>query len=97
MQTVTNQTGFWANLFGGELEENRFAIISAALLIVGCLGGVTVGLGAINYTWQLIAIVIPTMTTLSLLLAVAPLNWILNMTVVSSLINVIILIVNLLG
>lgn len=92
-----NTMGFWDNVFKGDLESNRFGIISATLLLVGCLGGLTVGYGAIHHTWQLIAIIVPTMTTLSLLLAVAPLKWILNMAVVSTTINVIILMINLLG
>lgn len=91
------ENGFWDKMFNGNLEINRYAIISAVLLIVGCLGGLTVGYGAINHTWQLIIVIIPTMTTLSLLLAVSPLKWILNMAVISVLINTIILIMNLLG
>jgi hypothetical protein len=94
---TTQVAGFWDKVFKGELEENRFAIISAVLLIVGCLGGLTVGFGAIHHTWQLIVIVIPTMTTLSLLLAVSPLKWILNMATISIIINLLVLIVNLLG
>lgn len=94
---TTVENGFWDKMFSGNLEINRFAIISAVLLIVGCMGGLTVGFGAINHTWQLIVVVIPTMTTLSLLLAVAPLKYILNMAVISIVINTILLIINLLG
>ncbi len=94
---VSAQNGVWDKMFNGNLEMNRYAIISAVLLIVGCLGGLTVGYGAINHTWQLIVVVIPTMTTLSLLLAVSPLKWILNMAVISVLINVSIIIMNLLA
>lgn len=78
---ISAQNGFWDKMFNGNLELNRYAIISAVFLVVGCLGGLTVGYGAINHTWQLIVVVIPTMTTLSLLLAVSPLKWILNMAV----------------
>jgi hypothetical protein len=59
-----------------ELEDNRYGWISVVILIVGCLGGMTVGLGAIGSTFALISIVVPTMLTLSLLLAVAPMRWI---------------------
>jgi hypothetical protein len=59
-----------------ESEFNRFGLISIILLVVGCVGGVAVGLGAIKYTGTLILCVVPTMTTLSLLLAVAPMKWI---------------------
>lgn len=94
---ISAQNGFWDKMFNGNLELNRYAIISAVLLVVGCLGGLTVGYGAINHTWQLIVVVIPTMTTLLLLLAVSPLKWILNMAVLSVLIYVSIIIMNLLA
>lgn len=61
-----------------ESEFNRFGLIAAILTIVGCMGGFAVGLGAIESTIALIVIVIPTMLTLSLLLAVAPMKWIFN-------------------
>jgi hypothetical protein len=59
-----------------EMEFNRFGFISAIILIVGCLGGLTVGMGAIENTLALIAVVILTMITLSFLLAVTPMRWI---------------------
>lgn len=93
----TQTLGFWDNVFKGELEHNRFAIISVVLLFVGCLGGLTVGYGAIHHTWQLILVIIPTMTTLSLLLAVSNLKYILTMAAISTFINVAILIFNLLN
>ncbi|MEN9698849.1 MAG: hypothetical protein RLZZ301_47 [Bacteroidota bacterium] len=65
-----------------EMEFNRFGWIAIILLIVGCLGGMTVGLGAIASTLAMIIIVIPTMLTLSLLLAVAPMRWIVNSSLV---------------
>lgn len=94
---AVNENGFWDKAFGGELEHNRFAVISAVLLIVGCLGGLTVGYGAVHHTWQLIVVIIPTMTTLSLLLAVSPVKLILNFAVITILINLTVLMINLLG
>lgn len=100
-QTVTNQTAkeynkatevTKNNAWEHDAEFNRFGLISVVLLIVGCLGGITVGMGAINYTWALIAVVIPTMTTLSLLLAVAPMRYIIYATSVSVLIDIILLV-----
>jgi hypothetical protein len=55
-------------------EFNRFGIICVLLTVVGCLGGTAVGLGAITSTFALILVVVPTMLTLSLLLAVAPMR-----------------------
>lgn len=59
-----------------EMEFNRFGWIAIILLVVGCLGGLTVGMGAIQSTFALILILIPTMLTLSFLLSVAPMRWI---------------------
>jgi hypothetical protein len=75
-----------------ESEFNRFGLISMILLVVGCVGGVAVGLGAIKYTGTLILCVIPTMTTLSLLLAVAPMKWIWRSAFVSVAIDFILII-----
>jgi hypothetical protein len=57
-------------------EFNRYGLICVILTIVGCLGGLAVGLGAIQYTATLVAVVVPTMLTLSLLVAVAPMRFI---------------------
>ena len=63
-------------IFGINTEFHRFGLISAILLIVGVAGGLAVGLGAIENVLSLTLVVIPTMTTLSLLLAVAPMKYI---------------------
>lgn len=94
MSTVNTQSGFWDQFFDGGAEHNRYAIISAVLLIVGCLGGLTVGFGAIDHLYQLFLIIIPTMTTLSLLLAVAPLRYILNLAVLTIFIDIVFLLIN---
>lgn len=78
--------------FDKNLNANRHGLICIILLIVGCLGGITVGLGAISNVFTLIMVVVPTMTTLSLLLAVAPMRWIMTMTYVSVTIDVLLLI-----
>lgn len=74
-------------IFATNTEFNRFGLISALLLIVGCTGGVAVGLGAVESTLALIFIVIPTMTTLSLLLAVSPMKYILVSGIIATIIN----------
>jgi len=74
-----------------ESEYNRFGLIAVLILLVGCLGGITVGLGAIKDTWALILVVLPTMLTLSLLLAVAPMKWIYKAASISILIDVLLL------
>ena len=69
------------------LEFNRFGIISIVLLIVGCLGGLTVGFGAVKEVWSLTLIVIPTMVTLSLLIAVSPMKYIMTSAIIAVLID----------
>tara|TARA_R100000951_G_C2613519_1_gene172002 strand:+ start:563 stop:856 length:294 start_codon:yes stop_codon:yes gene_type:complete len=94
MERIDTNSGFWDKFFAGGAEFNRYSIISGILLVVGCLGGLTVGFGAIHNTFQLILVVIPTMVTLSLLLALAPMKQILGVAVLTIVIDVIILIIN---
>lgn len=74
-------------IFAKNTEFNRFGLICAILLVVGCSGGLAVGLGGVQHTFALIALVIPTMLTLSLLLAVAPMRYIMTAGTVSTVIN----------
>ncbi len=73
-----SQSNFYSNL-----EFNRFGWIAIILTLVGCLGGLTVGMGALQNTAALILVVIPTMITLSFLLAVSPMKWILNAAIIN--------------
>jgi len=74
-----------------ESEFNRFGLISIILLVVGCVGGIAVGLGAIKYVFTLVLVVVPTMMTLSLLLAVAPMKWIWRGAIISVSIDVLLI------
>ncbi len=69
-------------------DFNRFGIISIVLLIVGCLGGIAVGLGAVESVVTLSMVVVPTMATLSLLLAVAPMKQILTAATIATVIDI---------
>jgi hypothetical protein len=71
-----------------EIEFNRFGYIAAIILLIGCLGGIAVGVGAIQNTLSLILVVIPTMITLSLLLAVYPMTYIMKASLVCIIIDV---------
>lgn len=71
------------------LEFNRFGIIAIMLLIVGCLGGIAVGLGAIEHVVTLTAVVIPTMVTLSMIIAVAPMKLTLFSAIAASSIDIV--------
>jgi hypothetical protein len=97
MENIETRSSFWDKFFAGGAEFNRYSIISGVLLIVGCLGGLTVGMGAIDHTYQLILVVVPTMITLSLLLALAPMKQVLNAAVITILIDVIFLLINFLS
>jgi hypothetical protein len=74
-----------------DLEFNRFGWIAVILLVVGCLGGLTVGMGAIESAAALVVVLIPTMITLSLLLAVSPMKWIMTSTAVALTVDIILL------
>ena len=75
-------------IFGKNTEFHRFGLICAVLLVTGCLGGIAVGLGGVNSVISLTILVIPMMTTLSLLLAVAPMKYIMAAGTASVIIDV---------
>jgi hypothetical protein len=85
------QSGGLFGKFLSDSEFNRFGLICVILTVVGCLGGIAVGLGAINYTFTLVLVTIPTMLTLSLLLAVSPMKWVLSAASVSVVIDVLLI------
>lgn len=96
MEATQNQTnGIWDRMFNGELEHNRFAIISMVLLIVGCTGGIVMWSGGVESVLQMAVTVIPTMIVLSMLLAVQPMRHILNLTVVALIIDITLIVYNL--
>ena len=74
-----------------EMEFNRFGWIAGIILVVGCLGGLTVGMGALQNTVALILILIPTMLTLSFLLSVAPMKWIAFTTIITVSVDLVLL------
>ncbi len=96
MQTTKEDFGFWDKVFNNEIEYSRFSVISLALVAVGCLGGMAVGLGAIDSVVQLALVVFPTMAALSFCLAVMPMKWILNLSIFAVTIDLIIIVFNLL-
>lgn len=79
------------NSFIQSSEFNRFGLITVVILIIGCMGGIAVGMGAIDYVASLAAIVFPTMITLSLVLSVSPMKWILTGTAICVVIDLIII------
>ena len=69
-------------------EFDRFSIISAGFLLIGIVGGITVGMFARDHLWQIGIIAGLTMLSLSLMLAVAPMKWIVRSTVLALLVDV---------
>lgn len=76
-------------------NTNRYGIISILLLVVGCGGGVAVGMGALEHVVQLVFLVLSTMIALSMILAVAPMKAIVYSAVVAFFIDVVIIVYNL--
>lgn len=75
-------------------DTNRYGIIAMLLLVVGCGGGIAVGLGALDHLFQLIIIVLSTMLALAMILAVAPMRTIVYTSVIAVLIDVLVIIYN---
>jgi hypothetical protein len=78
--------------FYSEMEFNRFGLICIIITVVGCLGGIAVGMGAIKSTLALMAVIIATMATLSLLLAVAPMKQIFISASITVLIDILLIV-----
>jgi hypothetical protein len=55
-------------------EFYRYGIISILLLVFGTLAGAAVGLGAMESTFQIALLIVPTMAALTMILAVAPMR-----------------------
>jgi hypothetical protein len=88
-----NTSGFWDSLIP-DMETNRFGTVSIVILIIGCLGGITVSQGAYDSWLQLSILIIPLMITVVLLLAVLPMKWILNAMAITVLIDLLVLMYN---
>ncbi len=73
-------------------DTNRHGVIAMLLLLIGCLGGITVGMGGINHDFVLIMVIASTMLALSMILAVAPMKFIVGTSGVAAIIDIIVLI-----
>lgn len=80
-----------------QAEFNRFGLICIIITVIGCLGGAAIGLGAIQSTLTLSMVILPTMATLCMLLAVSPMKQILISATVSVLIDLILIVYYLLN
>lgn len=75
-----------------KFEANRFGIIANLLLVIGCLGGVSAAYGANYDTLQLSLIVFPTILSLALILAVAPMKSILSLSAAAIVLDLLVLV-----
>jgi hypothetical protein len=75
-------------------ETNRYGIISILLLFVGCGGGIAVGMGALDHVVQLVLLVLPTMTALAMILAVAPMKAIVYTSVFAIIMDILVIVFN---
>ena len=86
-QNVEQGSASGKHIFSKNTEFNRFRLISLILMVVVITGGIGVGMGAVESTIALILIIIPTMRTLSLLLAVSPMKYILTSGIIAPINN----------
>lgn len=76
------------------LERNRYGLMVVLILIVGCLGGIAVGLGALTQVFSLAVLALTTMTALSMMLAIAPIKAIVYTSALAIAADLIIILVN---
>lgn len=75
--------------FWTEMEAQRFGLIPIILLVIGCLGGIAAGFAVGLGSWQLMTIVLPTMVSLCMILAVAPMKVILRVCALAVVVDLI--------
>jgi len=80
-----------------KLEKQRFGLMVVLILVVGCLGGIAVGTGAVTQVLSLIVLVFTTMLSLAMMLAVAPMKAIIYTSALAIFADVVILLINLIG
>lgn len=83
----TTVSAFWDTL-----EFNRFGIISMLVVILGCTGGIAAAFGAQDNALKIALIAFPTIISLALVLAVAPMRAIMYLSTVAIILDLIILI-----
>ena len=85
--TTKGMAAFWDTL-----EFNRFGIISMLVVILGCVGGMAASFGAGADALKLGMIAFPTIISLALILAVAPMKTITYLSAVAIVLDIIVLI-----
>jgi hypothetical protein len=78
--------------FWEKAEFNRFGIISILVVVLGCVGGMAASFGAGDSIVKLAMIAFPTIITLALILAVAPMKLITYMSILAIVLDGLVLI-----
>lgn len=78
--------------FWNKLEFSRFGIISILVVVLGCVGGVAASFGAGDSILKLAMIAFPTIITLALILAVAPMKLITYMSILAIVLDILVFI-----
>jgi len=84
----------WLTRFEENAEFDRFSIISVGFLLIGIIGGITVGVFVKDHIWQIAVIAVSTMLSLSTMLAVMPMKYIVRATLVTLAIDLLFIIAN---
>jgi hypothetical protein len=90
--TIIPETSAKSHTFWQQAETYRFGIIPMLLVIVACTGGIAAGFGAKDNVLKLGIIAFPTVITLALTLAVAPMRLITWSAIVAVLLQLAVLI-----
>ncbi len=78
--------------FWDKLEFSRFGIISILVVVLGCIGGMAASFGAGDSIVKLAMIAFPTIITLALILAVAPMKLITYMSILAIVLDILVFI-----
>lgn len=78
-------------LFWNKIEFSRFGIISILVVVLGCVGGLAASFGAGDSIAKLAMIAFPTIITLALILAVAPMKLITYMSILAIVLDALVL------
>jgi predicted lipid-binding transport protein (Tim44 family) len=84
----------WWDKQAESAEFNRFGIISMGFVLIGIIGGIAIGISAFAHIWQIAVISVFTMLSLYLMLAVAPMKYILSATALALAVDVLIVLLN---
>lgn len=89
-------TRSWIQRFDDTAEFNRYGIISVGFLLVGIIGGLTVGLYGFDAIWKMMLVVAFSMLALTLMLAVAPIKYITRSIVIAIVVDLIVILLSVL-